>query len=392
MDDALRHGVPERDGFDARRVEEIFVQPGDPELAAGGSPIDVLHVTGAIGWSWPLPFWFLRKTARWSERLRRSGFNARALAPTAILPRPTRADLIDLVETIAPRVVVSRSFTLRGRDLEALALSLPHTVLVQSNHTPNSFMIDETTGSALDWLDSLDAARRNETVYLSTVSRADAAATAPMTREGRVLWLPNPCDGPGPPVRRRDPPADRPVEIGLAGRTNYQKNLKNQIDAIALLGRERRVRTHVFLGHGIGSGMREEMRRYALAILERHGVEARVHEFVGNAVLRRFAATTLDLFLQVTFDESFGYLNWEMMDAGVPTVTGPGIDLTGVETAHPTRILEIVAAMRAILADMPAARDRAERQAARCARENNDVFDATFRRLLGEAEGLRGAS
>lgn len=364
-------------------IENVFMTREEMLASAEGAPFDFVHVTGTPSWSWPLPYWFLEKTARWTQRLAKLGYHGKALVPGAILPGATQEDMLDFLLHMKPRMVISRSFCLRGRDIAALATGMPDTILLQSNHTPNSYMLTETTSSPLDWLDSLDAARSFDNVYLSSVSRVDVDGLAPLLPEGKMRWIANPCEE----TRLRGrvtarPASDRPFTVGLGGRCNLQKNFKSQLDALAVLAQRHPVRVYLFLGPESVPGAREELRQYASRLLGPRVRDLRILDFVEQAVLRRIAQEELDAFLQVTMDESFGYLNWEMMSEGVPTVTTPGLDVLGTHTAEPTRPGAILDALEAIRTSGPDAVQHALQRAQAEGRRMNASFDAAFATLL----------
>ncbi len=368
---------------DENVLEKYFIQGGNfTRLKELRNQVDVIHVTGAIGWPWPIPYWFLEKTSRWSRRLAQLGFNAKALVPSGIMPNITNEDLVDILSFLRPRMIISRSFALRARDLEALALTIPDTVLIQSNHTPNSFMLTDATGSPLEWLDCLDLAKTYEKVYLSTVSRVDAEATAKLAPERKIRWIANPCRAELIVSPRLESTRKEKLTIGLSGRTNFQKNLKNQIDAVALIAKETPLDFILILGHEVLPSARETVGRYAKQLLSTLGSNVSVLNFVEPETLRNIALEKLDLFLQVTFDESFGYLNWEMMAAGVPTITSPNIDILGTATAETTRMSSIKSAIESVISDLPRHSKLANEYATNIAKKNNLNFDNNFKELL----------
>lgn len=372
-------------GLSIAEIGTTFLLKPDLDAAlAGELSLDVLHVTGALSWSWPLPRWFIEKTSRWTRRLQQLDINARALVPQALMPGCTRDNLIDFIALVQPSIVVSRSFCLRGRDLEALSHLCPRTIFLQSNHTPNSFMLQADDSSPSGWLESLEAARTNAQVYLSTVSKFDSESLAPLAPSGKLIWMPNPCDDGlirSAPDLERSGREDHVPTIALAGRTNFQKNLKNQIDAVALVAQKRRLKFELMLGHDVMPGMREALRNYAQQLLGRLVDRVTVTEFVPPDVLAERASRDFDVFLQVTFDESFGYLNWEMMAAGVPTITPSNIQVPGSATADPVRIASIATEIEKVLDAPQNYRMRSLEQARTVAADNNAHFAAAVSHL-----------
>ncbi|MET1410915.1 glycosyltransferase [Roseibium sp. HPY-6] len=365
--------------------DDFFLLPRDLDICTRpGNRLDVLHVTAALDWPWPLPGWFAEKSSRWCARLSSLGYNARALVPQAVLPGCSRDDLIEIILRLRPRMVVSRAFALRGRDLERLALEQPDVLFLQSNHTPNSFLLEPGSASPEGWLEAVEAARRSPSVYLSSVGERDIAGTSHLAGPGKILWIANPCDTKliQQPIRDRE---DRTrLSIGLGGRSNHQKNLKNQLDAVALVARTRPVELVLFLGHECAPGIREGLRRYAHGVFDALHQPVRIYDFVPPHLLSSHARAEIDIFLQGSFDESFGYLNWEMMAAGVPTLTSNDIEVPGTITANPVDIVGMSGAILQIAEDLPAYREAAIRRAQEVALRNNRCFDRVFESFLGQ--------
>lgn len=360
--------------------DELFLKTKElKKLGDSNSQLDVLHIIAGIDRAWPLPSWFAEKSTRWVSFLRKLGYQAKAYVPQFIFPNADRDIHIEIIQRIKPRILISRAFALRGRDLGRMAMVLPDTFFIQSNHTPNSFMLEDTCDSPEAWLESVNVTQFNNNVFLSSVSEMDVNGTQHLSNK-KIIWIPNPCEING--CHNSRVKQNNLLVIGLGGRTNYQKNLKNQLDAIALVARKKPIKTILFLGKEASPGMREGFRRYAQNLFKDIGSELQVLEFVTPAQLGEYAKHHIDLFMQISFDESFGYLNWEMMSKGIPTITAPNIETLGTITANPTNIVEMANAILMASDELDSYKEKSFKIACEVARNNNKAFANAFKSML----------
>ncbi len=345
--------------------------------------LDVLHVVGSPAANWPMPSWFAEKSSRWTAQLKRIGFKAAAIVPQGLGKATSEDQFLEFILQLRPRMIVSRAFSIDSHRLPWLALRAPDIDFIQMNHTPSSFMLGRGRLGPESWVDAIDASKELENFWVGSVSLRDTEVTQMASPDARACWIPNPC--------RDDLYAEMSdfkvrdkehLTIGLAGRVNYQKNFKNQLDAVAILARQRPVDLHLFLGHELMQGMASDLANYAARYLRAAGVKLKIMHFLPPLELIAYAKQHFDLFLQATFDESFGYLTWEMMAAGVPTISSESPEVVGVATVDPTSVTGIVEAMKMISDDQLTYRQAAIERARKIQENNNHYFDMFFRQRL----------
>ena len=348
--------------------------------------LEVLHVVGPTSTAWPMPTWFLEKSSRWTAQLKRTNIAAAALVPQALGRAITEQELFETLLRLKPKILVSRAFAIETAHLAWLALRAPGTTFVQMNHTPNSFMLGGHRFGPVSWLDAVEASQSLKNFWIGSVSSRDTDMTRTISPNAKACWIPNPCrDDLFADPDKKSKAENHRLTIGLAGRVNYQKNFKNQLDAVAIIGQQRPTALHLFIGTELETGMAKDLVDYARRYLKTAGVDVQVMPFIPPLELIDYAKQHLDIFLQVTFDESFGYLTWEMMTAAVPTISSPSPEITGVETADPTNVIDIAKAITSVAKDIDKHRKNAVEKAKNVQINNNKNFNKFFNQRLTDS-------
>ena len=365
-------------------ISELYVTESNiDDYLLGKQKLDVLQIVESEKTPWPLPLWFLEKSSRWTARLRELGFHAAALVPKSLGSSITLPELLETVIRLKPLMVISRAFAIEAIHLKWLATRASDILFLQMNHTPNSFVLTPGRHGLVSWAKALESSVYSDNFLFGTVSERDARVAKVMAPEAKVLWIPNPC--------RTDlyenytegsSALSGYVHVGLAGRVNFQKNFKNQLDAIAIFSENNPVFLHLFLGPEYLKGMRMEVGNYARQILTKKGAAIQILPFIPPLEFINYAKRNLDLFLQATFDESFGYLIWEMMAAGIPTITSSGLEIPSTVSVPPTDVLGVVDAMTNLMQDLPAKKSLSVKLAREIECRNNRRFDEFFYKQL----------
>ena len=358
-------------------------------IASNPESIDVLHIVGSEHASWPPERWFLNKTGRWCQRLNSLGYIARAVLQSVIPPALNNEVFFELVHLIRPRVIVSRAFSLSSNQLAWLALRMPDTHCIQVNHTPASFHVWPKSRGPVQSLQAIKCSKDLDNFSYALVSERDYCYARSLFPDAKILHIPNPCRRYIDPDLSSGAKCHPTGSIALAGRVNFQKNFRTQLDAVALLARSCPVQLHLLLAREQIQGMREEITSYARALAAEARFQIRIFSFLPPQNFLDYLASKIDILLHVSFDESFGYLPWEAMDAGIPVIGGPASGPATVR-ADPTSVSDIKHKIEGVFADLKALRESSHNVAETILQKNNSGFDKQFAVLLGEpvSEGV----
>ena len=222
------------------------------------------------------------------------------------------------------------------------------------------------------------------------VSERDYGYARSLFPDAKILHIPNPCRSYIDPDLSSGVKCQPTRSIALAGRVNFQKNFRTQLDAVALLARTCPVQLYLLLAREQMEGMRAEITSYANALAAEVGFQIRVFPFLPPQHFLDYLSNKIDILLHVSFDESFGYLPWEAMDAGIPVIGGPASGPATVR-ADPTSASDIKDKIEAVFADLRALRESSRHVAKKILQENNTGFDKQFTALLGDLS-IEGAA
>jgi len=339
--------------------------------------LDVLHIVGSRKTMWPMPSWFTQKCSRWSRKISEMGKKARFLVPSIV----DEAILWESLIALRPRLMISRAFALEPDVWSWLAVQIPETKMLQMNHTPNSFTLGTSQRGAYSSYAAIQDALAHENLYYGVVSKRDHGYLEHLFGSPKILYLPNPAVKLGNVSRPRKAFNPCCCDVAVAGRTVVQKNLKNQVDAVACIAKTRKTRLHLILGKEQWPELRDDITRYAKELLQDIGSELRVFPFFPPQAFLEYLNSHIDVLLHCTADESFGYLPWEAMTLGIPVIGSPGSPVCSLE-AEPTDVLDILEKTLMVLQDLEGYGSSAKEESKRIAGSNDESFEKAISDLL----------
>lgn len=377
--------IPLKKLFDAA---ELFITSKEDfdEYLEEHNRLDVLHIVGSRKTVWPPEGWFFEKLSRWSSRLNTVDLKAKAVVGSVLGQEMPEHVFFEYLVRMAPRVIVSRAFSVSASKFGWLARRMPNTTFIQVNHTPNSFTVVPGVRGPLATMESIEYATSIDNYYHAVVSESDAEALKETFPKAKVLFIANPCetflDHEKAAIMRAENNHRDYFNIALGGRANIQKNFKNQLDAIGLLSKKYPVVLYLLLAREQMEGMRDEILEYARRLTSNLNIPFKFVDFMNPGEFAEFAASNIDLMTHVAFDESFGYLPWEVMSIGIPVVGSPGMPCASL-IAEPSSIGDIAEQIEAVIKDKEKFRTLSIEKAKQIEEEANNVFDNVFNQLLG---------
>lgn len=332
-----------------------------PQVPPAG-PVDVMSVLH------PNRSWVDYRKKRFGGFLSENGISHACLTSRSI-------DAVkDALKRSPAKVVLNEVWQLTPDVTRQLAEQFPETIFVSMNHGSPSHL-----GFLPNWprwhRDFMELARDKENCRYGHVMSDGRFLPLPGSK---VIALPNIAripDSLKPPAEKK---LSGKVNILVAGRNCFVKNLHSQIEAAIWLSKMGR---HIVL-HLLSNCEEEEMSLH-LATLKDHGVEAHFHGWADWASYLKWMSHTIDISFCVSLSESYGLIAVESMLMGIPVIGSHATELVPDHLQiNPQNPLEIAEAAWEVFSDYQANRYLARKAAVGATRHNEKALLRNIRNLL----------